>query len=128
MTRSVFRSLRFRLIASVVMIEIVMLSLLVWSNMGVIQQAYAERLQDTAAGLLQQIADTASAPEEEQARYAPDCWWWLYLYDHHRTPAQFAELIDAIRTTGVNMDFVQARKPALRAVRRRTFVNKLRML
>ena len=46
MTPSVFRSLRFRLIASVVVIEIVMLSLLVWSNMGVIQQAYAERLQE----------------------------------------------------------------------------------
>jgi len=61
MTPSVFRSLRFRLIASVVVIEIVMLSLLVWSNMGVIQQAYAERLQETAAGLLQQIADTSGS-------------------------------------------------------------------
>ena len=45
MTPSVFRSLRFRLIASVVVIEIVMLSLLVWSNIGLLQQAYADRLE-----------------------------------------------------------------------------------
>ena len=56
---SPFRSLRVRLIASVVIIEIVMLSLLVWSNMGVIQQAYGDRLRDTAAGMLQQIATTS---------------------------------------------------------------------
>ncbi len=61
MTPSVFRSLRFRLIASVVLIEIVMLSLLVWSNMGVIQRAHAERLQETAASMLQQIADTSGS-------------------------------------------------------------------
>ena len=58
---SPFRSLRVRLIASVVIIEIVMLSLLVWSNMGVIQQAYADRLRDTATGMLQQIAMTSGA-------------------------------------------------------------------
>ena len=47
---------------------------------------------------LQQIADTAGAPPEEQARYTPDNWWWLYLYEHNRTPEQFAELLDAIRS------------------------------
>jgi alpha-mannosidase len=47
---------------------------------------------------LQQIAETASAPPEEQARYAPDCWWWLYLYEQNRTPEKFAQLIGAIRT------------------------------
>ncbi len=59
MTPSPFYSLRVRLIASVVIIEIVMLSLLVWSNMGVIQRAYADRLQDTATSMLRQIADTS---------------------------------------------------------------------
>ncbi len=38
---------------------------------------------------LQQIADTAGAPPEEQARYTPDNWWWLYLYEQNRTPEQF---------------------------------------
>jgi alpha-mannosidase len=47
---------------------------------------------------LQQIADTASAPSEEQARYAPDCWWWMYLYEKNRTAEQFRRLIDAIRS------------------------------
>jgi PAS domain S-box-containing protein len=58
---SPFRSLRVRLIASVVIIEIVMLSLLVWSNLGVIQQAHADRLKDTASSMLQQIATTSGA-------------------------------------------------------------------
>ena len=56
---SPFRSLRVRLIASVVLIEVVMLSLLVWSNMGVITRAYADRLNDTASSLLQQVATTS---------------------------------------------------------------------
>ena len=47
---------------------------------------------------LEQIADTASAPREEQARYAPDCWWWLYLYEKNRTAEQFRRLIDAVRS------------------------------
>jgi alpha-mannosidase len=47
---------------------------------------------------LQQIVDTSSAPLEEQARYAPDCWWFMYLYEKNRTAGQFAELIDAIRS------------------------------
>ncbi len=56
---SPFKSLRVRLITSVVIIEIVMLSLLVWSNLSVIRQAYAERLWDTATGLLEQVAATS---------------------------------------------------------------------
>jgi len=47
---------------------------------------------------LQQIADTAGAPPAEQARYTPDNWWWMYLYEHNRTPEQFEALLDAIRT------------------------------
>ena len=47
---------------------------------------------------LQQIADTAASPPEEQARYTPDNWWWMWLYEHNRTPEQFAELLDAIRS------------------------------
>jgi len=56
---SPLRSLRVRLIVSVVVIEVVMLSLLVWSNLGVIQQAHADRLWDTATGMLEQIATTS---------------------------------------------------------------------
>ena len=56
---SPLRSLRVRLIVSVVVIEIVMLSLLVWSNMGVIRQAHADRLWDTATSMLEQIATTS---------------------------------------------------------------------
>lgn len=56
---SPLRSLRVRLIVSVVVIEVVMLSLLVWSNLGVIQQAHADRLWDTATSMLEQIATTS---------------------------------------------------------------------
>lgn len=56
-----FRSLRLRLIASVVAIEVVMLSLLVWNNMAVIYQAHTDRLRDTAASMLQQIATTSGS-------------------------------------------------------------------
>jgi PAS domain S-box-containing protein len=56
---SPFKSLRVRLITSVVIIEVVMLSLLVWSNISVIRQAYADRLWDTATGLLEQVAATS---------------------------------------------------------------------
>jgi signal transduction histidine kinase len=52
-------SLRFRLIASVVTIEIVMLSLLVWNNMSIIQTTHTDRLRDTASSMLQQIANTS---------------------------------------------------------------------
>ncbi len=47
---------------------------------------------------LDQIDATSGNPSHEQARYVPDCWWWLYLYQHHRSSDQFARLIDAIRS------------------------------
>ena len=56
---SLFHSLRFRLIASVVTIEIIMLSLLVWNNISIIQTTHTDRLRDTAASMLQQIANTS---------------------------------------------------------------------
>ena len=52
------RSLRFRLIASVVAIEVIMLSLLVWNNISIIQSTHTDRLRDTANSMVQQIADT----------------------------------------------------------------------
>ena len=55
---SPWRSLRVRLISSVVIIEIVMLSLLVWINIGLLQQAYADRLRDSADSMLKQVATT----------------------------------------------------------------------
>jgi len=58
-TASLFHSLRFRLIASVVTIEIIMLSLLVWNNIAIIQTTHTDRLRDTASSMLQQIANTS---------------------------------------------------------------------
>ena len=58
---SPFKSLRVRLITSVVIIEVVMLSLLVWSNLAVIRQAYADRLWDTATNLVEQVATTSGS-------------------------------------------------------------------
>jgi len=55
------RSLRFRLIASVVAIEVVMLSLLVWNNIVIIQTTHTDRLQETASSMLQQIANTSGS-------------------------------------------------------------------
>jgi signal transduction histidine kinase len=52
-------SLRFRLIASVVTIEIIMLSILVWNNISIIQTTHTDRLRDTASSILQQIANTS---------------------------------------------------------------------
>jgi signal transduction histidine kinase len=52
-------SLRFRLIASVVTIEIIMLSLLVWNNISIIHTTHTDRLRDTATSMIQQIANTS---------------------------------------------------------------------
>jgi signal transduction histidine kinase len=56
---TLFQSLRFRLIASVVSIEIIMLSLLVWNNISIIQATHTDRLRDTATSMIQQIARTS---------------------------------------------------------------------
>lgn len=58
-TFPLFRSLRFRLIASVLSIEIIMLSLLVWNNINIIYTTHTDRLHDTAASMLEQTANTA---------------------------------------------------------------------
>jgi len=58
-TFSLFHSLRFRLIVSVLSIEIIMLSLLVWNNINIIYTTHTDRLHDTAASMLEQIANTA---------------------------------------------------------------------
>ena len=58
-TTTLFNSLRFRLIASVVTIEIIMLSLLVWNNISVIRTTHTDRLRDTSASMVQQIANTS---------------------------------------------------------------------
>ncbi len=58
---SLFRSLRFRLIASVVTIEVIMLSLLVWNNISIIHTTHTDRLRDTAASMIQQIANTSGS-------------------------------------------------------------------
>lgn len=55
----ILKSLRFRLIASVVTIEIIMLSLLVWNNISIIHSTHTDRLRDTATSMIQQIANTS---------------------------------------------------------------------
>jgi alpha-mannosidase len=45
---------------------------------------------------LGRVAATAADPPDEQARFAADCWYYLWLYQHHRSPQQFQALIDAI--------------------------------
>jgi alpha-mannosidase len=37
-------------------------------------------------------------PEAEQARYVPDNWWWLYLYETNRGAEEFQQLIDLMRS------------------------------
>jgi len=61
MTESIplLQSLRCRLIASVVIIEIVMLSILVWNNISIIQTTHTDRLRDTASSMIQQIANSS---------------------------------------------------------------------
>ena len=61
MTKSIplLQSLRCRLIVSVVIIEIVMLSILVWNNISIIQTTHTDRLRDTASSMIQQIANTS---------------------------------------------------------------------
>jgi len=53
------QSLRCRLIISVVIIEIVMLSILVWNNISIIQTTHTDRLRDTASSMIQQVANTS---------------------------------------------------------------------
>ena len=57
-TLPLLRSLRFRLIASVVAIEVIMLSLLVYNNISIIHSTHTDRLRDTAESMLQQITST----------------------------------------------------------------------
>ena len=47
---------------------------------------------------LGRIDATAADPPDEQARFAADCWYYLWLYEHHRSPAQFQSLLDAIES------------------------------
>jgi len=58
-TTALFYSLRFRLITSIVTIEIIMLSLLVWNNISIIHTTHTDRLRDTAASMVQQVASTS---------------------------------------------------------------------
>lgn len=57
---SLLHSLRFRLISSVVAIEVVMLTILVVSNISEIYQAHTQRLNDTAESTIRQISRTAA--------------------------------------------------------------------
>src|SRR5262245_7993653 len=52
---------------------------------------------------LGRIGATAGRPGVEQARFNADCWWYVYLYEHNRTPAQFATLIGALQSGHINV-------------------------
>ena len=58
---SLFQSLRFRLIASVVMIEVIMLSIMVWNNVNTIYRTHTDRLNESAISLVKQFASAAGA-------------------------------------------------------------------
>ena len=47
---------------------------------------------------LDEIERTSANPSAEQARFNADCWWYLYLYEHNRTPQQFQRLINAMKS------------------------------
>jgi alpha-mannosidase len=52
---------------------------------------------------LARIAATAGAPPAEQARFAADCWYYVWLYEQARSPAQFAALVDAVASGHVSV-------------------------
>ena len=56
---TLFQSLRFRLIASVVSIDLCCPTWLVWNNISIIQATHTDRLRDTATSMIQQIARTS---------------------------------------------------------------------
>jgi len=82
---SLLHSLRFRLIASVVVIEVAMLSLLVWNNISIIQTTHTDRLRDTANSMIQQVANTAG-----NYMVAVD---YATLEDYLRNVTQYKELL-----------------------------------
>jgi diguanylate cyclase (GGDEF)-like protein/PAS domain S-box-containing protein len=61
MSISFFQSLRFRLIASVVAIEVIMLSIMVWNNVEFIYRTHTDRLHDTARSTIWQFANAAGS-------------------------------------------------------------------
>ena len=65
-------------------------------NWNATAATYDAAMLDELDYYLQQIADTAGNPPEEQARYTTDNWWWLWLYEKNRTPEQFQTLVDAM--------------------------------
>jgi hypothetical protein len=38
---------------------------------------------------LSRISATSGEFTDQQARFNADCWWYLWLYEHNRTPSQF---------------------------------------
>src|SRR6185503_8473377 len=47
---------------------------------------------------LSRISATSGEFTDQQARFNADCWWYLWLYEHNRTPSQFAALVNAMQT------------------------------
>ena len=56
-----FQSLRFRLIGSIVIIELTMLSIMVWNNVDTIFRTHTDRLNEFATSLVNQFAAAAGA-------------------------------------------------------------------
>ncbi len=61
MLLSFFQSLRFRIIASVVAIEVIMLSIMVWNNVEFIYSTHADRLNQTARSTIRQFSSAAGS-------------------------------------------------------------------
>ena len=47
---------------------------------------------------LGRIAATQDEFTDQRARFNADGWWYLWLYEHQRTPSQFQALVDAMQS------------------------------
>ncbi len=56
-----FQSFRFRLISSVVLIEVIMLSIMVWNNVETIYRTHTDRLYESSLSLVNQFAAASGA-------------------------------------------------------------------
>jgi alpha-mannosidase len=52
---------------------------------------------------LSRIAATSGEFTDQRARFNADGWWYLWLYEHFRTPSQFQELVTAMQTGHVQV-------------------------
>lgn len=94
-----YESLRFRLIAGVVIIEIIMLTIMVWNNVDTIYRTHTDRLADTARSLVSQFASQAGEYLAE-VDYAT-------LEEHAQSIARHAEVVYVVVLNDENIPVAQ---------------------